>query len=230
MSGEPTTPDTQNLNPENYQYFSPRDNDGDGTAETIHAIEHDGTANIFHLNEDGDVVLQEIDSDGDGTYDAQKAPVDEETVAFGIDTDGDGVMDTLSYADKETNQTIQQDTYNEEGQIVETRIDADGDGITDVILRDTDGDGNFDEISLDTDKDGFVNTRMVDTDGDGQIDEMHHDADNTDGVLETTFTNDDYAGGLGSIDEYTDLIPFTDSSAGALFDSEIDDTDFGAEF
>lgn len=69
----------------------------------------------------------------------------------------------------------------ENGKVVETLIDVDGDSKADYQFNDTNGDGKFDVV--------------------------HMDADNTDGILETTMTTAEYgAGALGSVAEYESLI------------------------
>lgn len=227
MSGNQQNPTGTNgtpneLNPNDFTYFSPRDTDGNGIADEVHAVDMDGTSVIFHLDEDGEVVLEEIDSDGDGIFEAQRATLDSDTKVILSDTNKDGTFDQVAYTDAATGQTIQQDQYDAQGNLVETRIDLDGDGKTDVVLRDTTGDGNFDEVSLDSDKDGWVNTRLRDTDGDGKFDEISVDSDNQDGILETTYSAHDYAGGLGKVSDYEGLTSFHDSMPGGLDSSQFD--------
>lgn len=233
MSGNPSNPSTPSnpvapdneptLNPEDFIYYSPRDLDGDGRDDIVHAKDHDGVSQLFHLDEAGDVALRELDSDGDGTYDTQQRIIDEATTQFAQDTTGDGSFDTVSYVDDETGAALQQDHYAADGTRTESRLDTDGDGKTDIILRDTSGDGEFDEVILDTDKDGWVNTRLVDTDGDGEIDELHYDADNQDGVLETVFTLDDLPGGLGSVSDFTEYETFDPTLEDAGMDNGMPD-------
>lgn len=210
MSGNPTTPhddldldNAPDLNPEDFAYYSPRDVDGDGKDDIVHTVDHDGTAALYHLDAAGQPVMRELDTDGDGTFETQEQVLDDTTSQFTQDTDGDGSFDTVSYVNHATGSRFQQDHYTADGARVESRLDLDGDGLTDVILNDTDGDGTFDQVRLDTDKDGWVNTKLVDTDGDGKFDELHHDSDNQDGVLETVLTTDDLPGGLGYVDDFT---------------------------
>ena len=201
MSGDNNNLNLPELNPEEFGYLSARDINADGTHDLIHGVDHDGNAHVFHLDGKGDITLEEIDTDGDGTFETQREMVDSSTVAYTVDTDNDGAADTVAYVDAKTNTTFQQD-FIEDGQVVESRVDLDGDGITDVVYKDTTGDGYVNEISLDTDGDGFANTKLVDRDGDGNIDEIHSDLDNSDGILETVIEAGDYAGGLGSINDY----------------------------
>lgn len=228
MSGNPTSPLTPDnepmLNPDDFAYYSPRDIDGDGRDDIVHAQDQDGVSQLFYLDDGGEVTLREVDSDGDGTYDTQQHTINEATTQFSRDTSGDGTFDTVSYVDTETGATLQQDHFTVDGTRTESRLDTDGDGKTDIILRDGNGDGKFDEVNLDTDKDGWVNTRLVDTDGDGKIDELHYDADNQDGVLETTLTLDDLPGGLGSVSDFTEYDTFAPDIHDYDTDSELPDT------
>ena len=189
------------LNPEDFGYLSARDIDADGTNDLIHGVDHDGNAHVFHLDGKGDITLEEIDTDGDGTFETQREMVDGDTVAYTVDVDNDGAADTVVYVDAKTNTTFQQDLI-EDGQVVESRVDIDGDGITDVVYKGTTGDGYVDQVSLDTDGDGYANTKLVDLNGDGNFDEIHSDLDNNDGILETVIQAGDYAGGLGSVADY----------------------------
>lgn len=221
----PVTPDNEpTLNPEDFVYYSPRDLDADGRDDIVHAKDHDGVSQLFHLDEEGEVTLRELDSDGDGIYDIQQRTIDQATTEFAQDTTGDGTFDTVSYVDAQTGSTLQQDHYAADGTRIESRLDTDEDGKTDIILRDTTGDGKFDEVNLDTDNDGWVNTRLVDTDGDGEFDELHYDADNRDGVLETVLTLDDLPGGLGSVSDFTEYEidqPVQDSELPDTFDGSL---------
>lgn len=233
MSGNPTDPripaNEPLLNPDDFAYYSPRDIDGDGIDDIVHAQGHDGTSQLFHLDDNGAVTLRELDSNGDGTFDAQERTLDDTTVQFRQDTTGDGTFDTVSYVDAETGATLQQDHFAADGTRTESRFDTDGDGNTDIILRDTTGDGNFDEVNLDTDKDGWVNTRLLDTDGDGNFDELRYDADNQDGVLETVLTTDDLPGGLGRMTDFTQYDAFDPALDETGFDTGASDQ-FGGDF
>lgn len=81
-------------------------------------------------------------------------------------------------------------------------LDTDSNGVEDTALVDLDGDGTIDAVVLDSDGDNYANTVLVDVDGDGEFDEMYIDSDNTDGVLETKLTEDDYIEGLGNVEDY----------------------------
>jgi len=221
MSGDNNNLNLPELNPDDFGYLSARDIDGDGTNDLIHGVDHDGNAHIFHLDGKGDITLEEMDTDGDGTFETQRQMVDENTVAYNVDTDNDGAADTVAYVDATTNNTFQQDLI-EDGQVVESRVDLDADGVTDVVYKDNDGDGVVDEITLDTDGDGYINTKLVDLDGDGMIDEIHSDVDNTDGVLETVIETNEYAGGLGSINDY---ISTPDTTLDTNLDTPADNLD-----
>lgn len=225
MSGENPTPNNLDINFDDFTYVSERDTDGDGQADVIHATDHDGVARVIHLDAAGNAISEEIDSDGDGTFETMRTAGEEGFENYSVDSDNDGNFDRVSVMDKESKTTIQQDQLDENGRVTETRVDLDRDGTTDIVFRDTDGDGQFDEIKFDSDSDGYVNTRMVDLDGDGKIDEIHTDVDNTDGVLETVTYASDYAGGLGSVDDYTSLIPTSTEETDVSFDSDAGTTD-----
>lgn len=213
MSGENTTPNNLDIDFEDFTYVSERDTDGDGRNDLVHATDSNGVAHNIHLDADGNPIAEEVDTDGDGTFETMRTPSDEGFEIYAIDTDNDGSFDQVSVVDKGSHAAVQQDLLDENARVTETRVDLDRDGTTDIVFSDTDGDGQFDEIKFDSDSDGFVNTRMVDTDGDGKIDEIQSDVDNTDGVLETVTSADDYAGGLGSIDDFTGLIPTSTEEA-----------------
>ena len=72
------------LNPEDFGYLSARDIDADGTNDLIHGVDHDGNAHVFHLDGKGDITLEEIDTDGDGTFETQREMVDGDTVAYTV--------------------------------------------------------------------------------------------------------------------------------------------------
>lgn len=232
MSGNPTNPNDHldldnapDLNPEDFVYYSPRDVDGDGKDDIVHTVDHAGTSALYHLDAAGEPVMRELDTDGDGIFETQEEVLDETTSQFAQDTDGDGAFDTVSYVDTASGARVQQDHYTPDGARVESRLDIDGDGLTDVILADTNGDGEFNEARLDTDDDGWVNTKLVDTNGDGKFDELHYDSDNQDGVLETVLTTDDLPGGLGYVDDFTgyDAIDLGGALDGGVVGSFADD-------
>ncbi|MGV0432212.1 hypothetical protein [Corynebacterium sp. 20_84] len=230
MSGENTSPNNLDINFDDFTYVSERDTNGDGQTDLIHATDQDGVAHVIHVDADGNALSEEVDTDGDSTFETMRTAGEEGFENFAVDSDNDGAFDRVSVVDKESQTTIQQNELDENGRVTETRVDLDRDGTTDMVFRDTDGDGQFDEIKFDSDSDGYVNTRMVDSDGDGKIDEIHTDVDNTDGVLETVTYSSDYAGGLGSVDDYTNLIPTSseetdfsfDSDAGTADDADVD--------
>lgn len=205
MSGGNTTP-SNNLDPEEFAYFSERDVDNDGINDVIHTQTFDGQNQTYHLSENGDVILTEVDVDGDGILETTVQELDEKHSVSRQDLDGDGEVDQVKVFDAETGATIQQDAIVD-GKVVHSMLDPDADGLPDVELFDSDGDGTFDAATVDSDKDEVPNTAYFDEDGDGKIDSALADVDNTDGVLETTLTADDLGSeDLGSMDTFIDMI------------------------
>lgn len=208
MSGENKTPvNNSGLNPEDYKYYSPRDVDHDGRNDVIDVQTRDGQTQTHHLDDQGEIVLTEIDTDGDGILETTVKALDEKTNLVQQDKDKDGEMDTAKVVDTKSGATIQQDTL-ENGKVTETRIDSDGDGKTDTQLIDSDHDGAFDTAIVDSDQDGVPNSAYIDTDGDGSFDIAKTDADNGDGILETEVTSGEVGGSLGEMSNFTDHIHY----------------------
>ncbi len=157
------------------------------------------TAANATLDTDGDGIINslDVDSDNDGILDIVEAG--------GIDTDGNGRVDTFvdtdgdgwaNTFDPDDGGTIlpEPDTDND-GRKDYLDLDADNDGITDIIEAggvDGNGDGEVDD-NTDTDGDGFADTfdttnggtllADLDTDNDGLQNRIDIDADN-DGIVD----------------------------------------------
>ena len=231
MSGENTTPSNPNnsgLDAKDFDYFSPRDVDNDGNNDVIHTRTFDGQVQVHHLDDNGEVILTEIDIDSDGILETTVRSLDDTTAVMHQDTDGDGQADTAKVFDTQTNTTLHQDLI-EDGVVVHSIVDADGDGIPDVELFDTDRDGTFDAVAVDSDKDGIPNSVFADTDGDGKLDLAKSDVDNTDGILETTVTAEDLGSdSFGSISDFADMVEYPAEGSSEAPAEEPGD-DYGSE-
>lgn len=218
MSNNPQSAELKDnaLDPKDFDYFSRRDVDGDGKADVVHAVKEDGTTYQYHLDAKGEVILTEADEDGDSRYEVSYHELNESDVEAKIDTDGDGEVDVVRFFDKSTEKTFQEDSI-EDGKVIHSQVDLDGDGVNDFELLDTNRDGEFDTVAIDSDKDSIPNALYRDNDGDGSFDEGLVDVDNSDGILETRFDASDYSdGSLGNLDSYTDLIKY---NAGEQYDA-----------
>ena len=149
---------------------------------------------------DGNPDFQEIDSDGDGTFDIVNSDNPN------LDGNNDGIIDDLTDPDMDGIVGGADGLPNEFGDA----LDTDGDGISDVDDLDDDNDGIPDTVELLTASNGG------DTDGDGIPDNLDLDSDN-DGINDVieaggTDTNDDgQADGTVGTSPTTNGIP---SSAG----------------
>ncbi|WP_164874072.1 hypothetical protein [Rhodococcus spongiicola] len=189
-------------------YFSPRDVDGDGNIDLAHS-RVDGIDTITHYGDDGSITLVEQDLDDNGTYETAAAAREDGTLRIVSDLDDDGAPDQAAFYDQTSGAAVRTD-HLVDGQITDTQLDYDGNGIQEVHLVDTDGDGRFDTAIVDTDADGIVNSTFVDTDGDGDFDLKTDDTDN-DGAPDT-FTTANMTGPdvLGSIETFEEMIPADD--------------------
>ncbi|MEZ5341678.1 MAG: SdrD B-like domain-containing protein [Acidimicrobiales bacterium] len=180
------------------------DSDGDGVNDVIEGgngrLDLDGDGDIDEFtDEDGDglddaATTTIVDTDNDGTPDAQS-----------LDADGDGVLDATEVG---TDPTHPRDTDGD-GVPDYADVDADNDGILDAVeagddpadLVDSDGDGVPDYVDSDSDNDGIPDANEagddaahpIDTDADGTPDYLDLDADG-DGIY------DIFEGGNGSLD------------------------------
>jgi hypothetical protein len=207
------------------------DTDGDGTPDFqdldsdndgIHDLVEGGTVDPAVVDENKDGVIDSIvDADGDGILDV----VDAKDAGFGdpqttvpADTDKDGTPDfqDLDSDNDGIHDLVEGGTVdpavvdaNKDG-VIDSIIDADGDGIPDVadntdngfgdpqttVTSDTDGDGTPDFQDLDSDNDGIhdlveggmVDPAVVDANKDGVVDSIV-DADG-DGIPDVVDTKD----------------------------------------
>ncbi len=183
------------------------DTDGDGIDDTFDVDQTSGA----DTNGDGidDAVLP-VDTDNDGTPDAQDVDSDSdgipdavESASSGVDTDGDGIDDTF-----DVDQTGGADTN--------------ADGIDDNASVDTDNDGTPDAQDLDADNDGIPDvvesgSSGVDTDGDG-IDDTF-DVDQTSGVDANGDGIDDAVQPIDTDNDGTPDVHDTDSDNDGVLDS-----------
>ena len=151
-----------------------------------------GTTTAIDLNDDGITDELHIDLDLDGEIDQVRLPhVDDiEVVLEGINPDDwsapspDAWSVTRVPAEQEGPDTIR------------VGLDADGDGVDELVAVDVDGDGRVERVEHDNDADGFPEFLCInhdfdagceetweDTDGDGEHDENWFDSD-LDGELE----------------------------------------------
>lgn len=148
-------------------YFSPRDVDGDGLVDVIHAVSEEGISQIAHVDTDGNVTLLEEDRDGNDTYETALRPDADGSVRVATDTDDDGYVNQAAYLNADGDLTRTE--VIEDGAVVEALIDTDGDGSPDVAMYDTDQNGQADTVVRDTDGDSVTNDMLVDTDGDSTL-------------------------------------------------------------
>ncbi|MDO4685054.1 MAG: hypothetical protein Q4A92_00775, partial [Corynebacterium sp.] len=178
-------------------HVSSRDVDGDGSIDVVHSIV-DGGQRVSYLDEQGEVVLTDVDADHDGTFETAVITTEDNVIVAGTDTDNDGDIDTISYADGRTGQIFQEDTVVD-GAIASSRVDFDADGLTDLELVDENLDGHFEKAGADFDMDGKVDMVYRDINGDGTFDYASYDSDG-DGVMDTNLDSDDFgAGGMGDV-------------------------------
>ena len=190
-------------NPSNAQNVSSRDVDGDGSIDVVHSTT-DGVQQIDYLDGQGEVILTDVDLDGNGTFETAVTTAEDNVVVASSDIDDDGDMDVISYADGATGQVFQEDTV-EGNVVVDSQIDLDGDGITDVELMDDNKDGTFDVAAVDSDMDGHANVLYHDVNGDGNFDYAAFDSDG-DGIMDTNVDASSYANGsVGSVDNFDNL-------------------------
>ena len=195
LIADPHASDAQNI--------SSRDVDGDGSIDVVHSTT-DGVQQIDYLDNQGEVILTDVDLDGNGTFETAVTTAEDNVVVASSDIDDDGDMDVISYADGATGQVFQEDTV-EGNVVVDSQLDLDGDGITDVELMDDNKDGTFDVAAVDSDMDGHANVLYHDVNGDGNFDYAAFDSDG-DGIMDTNVDASSYANGsVGSVDNFDNL-------------------------
>lgn len=181
-----------------------RDVDGDGSVDVVHSIV-DGQQQVNYLSTEGEVILTDIDTDGDNIFETSVTS-DNVTDITTIDVDADGIADTVTYSDSGTGAVFQEDTLADDGRVYSSRMDLDGDGMTDVEMFDENLDGNFEKAGVDVDADGAVDGVYRDVTGDGEFEYVSIDSDG-DGVLDTNLDAADYgATGSGVEGDSTDAL------------------------
>ncbi len=139
-----------------------------------------------------------LDSDGDGLVDGIDLDADNDGIpdvieAGGDDTNGDGRVDDLTDTDADG----LADTYDSNCTLAACNSGTTG---TSIPNEDTDGDGHVDYLDLDADNDGIpdiVEGGGIDTNGDGRVD-VNTDVDN-DGLADIYDENaGDGLGGTGT--------------------------------
>lgn len=181
----------------NFEDTSDGGNGGDGSTTDYTDTNGDGIPDVFDFDSDGIPNHIDIDADNDGIPDLQEAGgTDTDSdgrVDLPTDTDGDGWADTFDSDDGGTALT----DGDQDGDMNENRLDldADDDGIADIIEAggvDSNNDGVVDSAT-DTDGDGFADTfdndnsgsplPITDEDGDAIQNFLDLDSDN-DGLID----------------------------------------------
>lgn len=164
----------------------------------LHTTDSAGNHVDVHYDEDGNVILVEADTDGDGRADTAAAPTADGGSVVATDDDRDGTVDRVVHYDASGDRT-RVDPY-EDGRLVAQTLDTDGDGRADTLLEDTDRDGSPDTLSVDSNADGRIDAVAVDTDADGRYDTFAVDTDH-DGSVDVLGRDLD---GDGRIDVFID--------------------------
>jgi len=209
------------------------DTDGDGLDDATNAA----PLPVNDFDGDGQADYLDLDSDNDGLTDASEAG--------GTDTDGDGVIDGFTDAnndglDDNTAATpLAVDDTDGDGSADHLDLDADGDGIDDILEgggTDADGDGIVDTFT-DADDNGLDDATEAaplpddDFDGDGVPDHLDIDSDN-DGIPDAVeaangFVDTDGDGQYDhlDLDADNDGIPDADEGPGDNADADGDGID-----
>ena len=213
------------------------DSDNDGLLDVIEAggSDPDGDGRVGPAPQEVDALGVEIsgalpqrDSDGDGVADQRDLDSDNDGIpdvveAGGSDPDGDGIsgsgMPTVD-AQGRVDPVLQPTDSDGDGRLDPYDLDADEDGLTDLVesgYPDIDGNGIVDGFT-DNDGDGFDDARsgtplnLPDSDGDGLPDFLDSDDIDRDGVLDAVDIDDDNDGipdaleGDGAVDSDGDGI------------------------
>ena len=140
------------------------DADGDGISDSVDGSPTFGDASSPAMpNADGDALPDYVDPKNDTT-----GVLDIDRAGFGgLDANNDGVLDSTVDADKDGIIDVVDATPAVNGGL--GLKDTDGDGTPDITDTDDDGDGIPDatEGTADTDGDGVADAQDLDTDGDG---------------------------------------------------------------
>ncbi|MDO5077729.1 hypothetical protein [Corynebacterium sp.] len=202
-------------------HVSSRDVDADGSIDVVHSVE-DGTQNINYLSAEGEVILTDVDADHDGTFETARITTADNVIASGTDLDNDGDVDLVSYADGRSGVIFQEDSI-EDGVVTSSRIDVDGDGMTDIELVDENMDGHFEKAGADFDMDGDADVVYRDVNNDGNFDYASYDSNN-DGVMDTNLDSNDYGGtGLGDAEDFAEIAHYESDESASTFDFGGDD-------
>ena len=203
------------------------DTDNDGVPDVVEAgsTDADGNGvldNFLDENADGwddNIQLDGLeDWDNDGVPDHEDLDSDNDGIPDLVengnpDTDENGVLDNFTDAngdgwDDDNGVSSPLDT-DEDGLPDYTDLDADNDGIADIIEAggtDMDGDGTIDDFT-DADGDGWDDIEGIssplDSDSDGMPDYVDHDSDN-DGLTDAFENNGPDENMDGFIDDWTD--------------------------
>jgi hypothetical protein len=118
----------------------------------------DGVDDRYVVDRDHDGNPEQVWTDSDGSWAANRGGPEFDTVVY--DTDDNGTPDRFVR-------------------------DYDGDGRVDHLAVDRNLDGRYDQVLLDTNYDGVLDYEAVDTDFDGTVDVINRDTDN-DGDFDTT--------------------------------------------
>ncbi|MFI8775291.1 hypothetical protein ACIGKQ_24515 [Gordonia sp. NPDC062954] len=176
-----------------------------------HTTDAQGNDVAVHYDAAGNVSLVEVDTDGDGRYDTAAVSTADGTTLVGHDDDGR--IDTIAHVDRDGDLT-RVDTV-ENGQIVASTLDQDGNGAPDTVIEDTDRDGVADRISYDRDGDGRIDYIAADTDGDGQLDTYVADNDGDGQADSYSGGGDSYGSDSYGSDPYgQDQVPHSEDGSG----------------
>lgn len=174
------------------------DANGDGRVDSFTDTDGDGLANTFD-SDNGGTPLAVGDSDADGFKDAYDTDSDNDGIpdlleAGGIDTNQDGRVDTTTDSDGDGWADVFDSDHggtplsipdlDGDGKPNYKDIDADGDGIVDIIEAQSSTSSPAVPTGVDTDRDGiddaFENNPLIiiDTDSDGTPDYLDTNSDN----------------------------------------------------
>lgn len=156
--------------PEGMTISSQVDIDGDGDVDVAHLADGQGGNVNVYLDQRGDVILAESDTNTDGVIDTLTYQDEDGLILQETDANQDGRSDYRTAMDEQGN-TVRLDVFNEAGTAVAASVyDTNADGIPDLATADLDGDGVMESALYDTDHDGVADTVLSDTDGDGVAD------------------------------------------------------------
>ncbi|MEO0469950.1 MAG: FG-GAP-like repeat-containing protein, partial [Bacteroidota bacterium] len=165
------------------------DTDGDGLVDNTTDADNDGYADIFDTDDDGtagvedanDALLQTAGTDTDGDGKADDAAITYQNgEGSNADTDGDGFPDHLDLdADNDgITDLVEAGGVDTDGDgLVDNTTDADNDGYADIYDTDDDGTAGVEDAN-----DALLQTAGTDTDGDGKADDAAITYQNGEGV------------------------------------------------